>query len=194
MKIRTHGSNWSIRDDPSGVEGRASPSLVVPDVPGRGRYTMTTNSNRVVNTWPRRDTRSKNSWRAAETRLSLGETLFLPLFRLSCPSRIHAGSPLGIHDQCIPRSCHRLSGYLAALPRGTGYTGPSGYTRSEVHTGVSAIFGIHFARHASVFEVFRPSKRRIPHRGTRGDAAVSLPAGAWRPRIGAGRGPACPAH
>ena len=64
------------------------------------------------------DTRSKNLWRTAETRVGLGVTVFLALNRSSCQACTRTGFKFGIHDLCIHPSCHRLSGYLVALPRG----------------------------------------------------------------------------
>src|ERR1019366_9772840 len=102
------------------------------------RYTMATRRNPVVNTWPRRDTRAKNSWRAAETPVSLVANVFLAPYRSSCHGCIPFCFLLGLHHRCSPSWCSPLSSAFLASPQGTGYTGPSGYTGPEEY-GVSAI-------------------------------------------------------
>lgn len=74
-------------------------------------------------TRPRRDTRSKIYFRAAEAPVSLGVTMFSPFSRSSChglgtpilPTG-HQSCPLEIHHRCIHLRCSPLSSAFQASP------------------------------------------------------------------------------
>jgi hypothetical protein len=82
------------------------------------RYTMATRRNPVVNTWPRRDTRAKNSWRAAETPVSLVANVFLAPYRSSCHGCIPFCFLLGLHHRCSPSWCRPPLQRLSSVPAG----------------------------------------------------------------------------